>query len=227
MLARTTLFSAVALLASVFTASAQTPVPAQPPADANATPPAAQEPTAHVLLTTSMGDIVLELNREKAPISVENFLKYVDEKLYDGTIFHRVMDTFMIQGGGFTPDLKQRSTKRPIKNEWQNGLKNTAGTVAMARTTNPDTATAQFFINVKDNPFLDTPSPRSGGAGYAVFGKVVSGMDVVNKIKAVKVQETRGMDHVPLETVEIKTVKKLTGEEAAKYTQGDTQGEKK
>lgn len=220
MLVRTALFAAVALLASAFTAAAQTPAaqPATPPADTKAAPPTVQEPLVYVQLTTSMGDITLELNREKAPISVENFLKYADEKFYDGTIFHRVIDNFMVQGGGFTPDLKQKSPKKPIKNEWQNGLKNVKYSVAMARTSVPDSATSQFYINVKDNPFLD--DGRSGAA-YAVFGKVVAGIDIVDKIKAVKTGEKGGMKDVPVEAVEIKSVKKLSAEEAAKYKGGE------
>jgi len=135
-----------------------------------------------VLLETSMGNILIELDAEKAPITVENFLKYVDDGFYDGTVFHRVVPTFMIQGGGFTPDGKEKATRPPIKNEWANGLKNKRGTIAMARTAAPDSATAQFFINVKDNLFLSEPR---GGAGYAVFGEVVEGMDVVDRIKGV------------------------------------------
>lgn len=135
-----------------------------------------------VKIKTSMGDIVVELNSEKAPITVENFLSYVKKKHYDGTVFHRVMDGFMIQGGGFDEKLVEKATGKGIKNEGQNGLKNDRGTIAMARTANPDSATAQFFINVVDNPMLNYPS----NGGYAVFGKVVEGMDVVDKIKAVQ-----------------------------------------
>lgn len=137
----------------------------------------------HVRISTNMGDIVLELDREKAPKSVENFLNYVQEGFYDGTIFHRVIDGFMVQGGGFTQDFQKKSTRAPIGNEANNGLKNLNGTIAMARTNDPHSATAQFFINVADNGFLDHRSPTPRGWGYAVFGKVVEGMDVVNKIR--------------------------------------------
>lgn len=136
-----------------------------------------------VRISTNMGDIVLELDREKAPKTVENFLKYVQEGFYNGTIFHRVIDGFMVQGGGFTQDLQKKAVNAPVENEADNGLKNLNGTVAMARTNAPHSATAQFFINVADNGFLDHRSPTPRGWGYAVFGEVVEGMDVVNKIR--------------------------------------------
>jgi peptidyl-prolyl cis-trans isomerase B (cyclophilin B) len=136
-----------------------------------------------VRLTTNLGDIVIELNQEKAPKSSANFLTYVQESFYDGTIFHRVIDGFMIQGGGFTQDYAKKTTHAPIDNEAENGLKNVRGTVAMARTNAPHSATSQFFINVVDNGFLDFTSPTPRGWGYAVFGKVVEGMDVVDKIR--------------------------------------------
>jgi cyclophilin family peptidyl-prolyl cis-trans isomerase len=136
-----------------------------------------------VRLSTTFGDIVLELDREKAPKTVENFLGYVQEGYYDGTIFHRVIDGFMAQGGGFTQDFQKKPTHAPIENEADNGLKNLNGTIAMARTNDPQSATAQFFINVADNGFLDYQSPTPRGWGYAVFGKVVEGMDVVDKIR--------------------------------------------
>jgi peptidyl-prolyl cis-trans isomerase B (cyclophilin B) len=148
--------------------------------------PAAQalaEDAPRVRLVTSFGDIVLELNQEKAPKSVENFLTYVKEGFYNGTIFHRVIDNFMIQGGGFTQDFKKKPTHDPITNEADNGLKNDRGTIAMARTNFPHSATAQFFINVVDNDFLNHRSPTPRGWGYAVFGKVVEGMDVVDNIR--------------------------------------------
>ncbi len=138
-----------------------------------------------VKVDTSLGSFVLELYPEKAPKTVANFLRYVREGFYNGTIFHRVIDGFMIQGGGFTPDYQRKPTRAPIPNEADNGLKNTRGTIAMARTMDPHSATAQFFINVKDNPFLDYRSPTPRGWGYAVFGKVVEGMDVVDKIRHV------------------------------------------
>ncbi len=156
-----------------------------------------------VKLATSLGDIVLQLDPAKAPKTVENFLQYVKDKHYDGTIFHRVIDGFMIQGGGFTPDMQQKPTRPPIPLEAGNGLKNDAYTIAMARTGNPDSATSQFFINVKDNAALNAPNPD--GHGYAVFGKVVSGKDVVDKIKAVETTN-RGMHQsVPATPVVIKS----------------------
>jgi peptidyl-prolyl cis-trans isomerase B (cyclophilin B) len=136
-----------------------------------------------VRLVTSLGDIVVELDREKAPKTVDNFLSYVREGFYDGTIFHRVIDGFMIQGGGFTQDFVKKPTHAPIENEADNGLANARGTIAMARTSAPQSATAQFFINVVDNDFLNYQSPTPRGWGYAVFGKVVEGMDVVDKIR--------------------------------------------
>ncbi len=162
-----------------------------------------------VLLETSEGNITLELNREKAPISVENFLKYVDDGFYNGTIFHRVIDGFMVQGGGFTEDMKQKETRKPIKNEATNGLKNDKGTIAMARLPSPDSASAQFFINVKDNEFLNHKSKSPQEFGYAVFGKVSEGMDVVEKIKKVQTTNKGGMDDVPAKPIVIKKAKKL------------------
>ncbi|MEA5557677.1 peptidylprolyl isomerase [Nodularia spumigena] len=187
--------------------------PATPPATTQPAPeqPGAQEKLVYVKLTTSMGDIFLELDAEKAPISVENFMNYVAKEHYDGTIFHRVIDGFMIQGGGFTPDMKQKPTEKPIKNEWKNGLKNKRGTVAMARTQVADSATTQFFINVNDNDFLDV---ARDGAAYAVFGKVVSGMEVVDKIKGVRTVMKNGMGDVPAEPVVIQKATKVTKEEA-------------
>lgn len=163
---------------------------------------------AMVIMKTSMGDIKIELNAEKAPISVKNFLSYVDDKFYDGTIFHRVIKDFMIQGGGFTAEMNQKSTKAPIKNEAQNGLKNERGTIAMARTMVVDSATSQFFINTVDNGFLNFSSPDPRGFGYCVFGKVVEGMDVVDKIRAVSTGVKNGMGDVPNETVQILEVRR-------------------
>jgi len=158
-----------------------------------------------VILHTSMGDIKLELNKEKAPVTVENFVSYVNDGHYNGTIFHRVIDGFMIQGGGFDKDMQQKSTKAPIKNEANNGLKNDVGTIAMARTSDPHSASAQFFINIKNNDFLNFSSETAQGWGYAVFGKVVDGMDVVNKIKSVKTGNHGFHQDVPLEPVIIET----------------------
>ncbi len=146
-------------------------------------PAVADDQHPRVRLTTSMGDIVLELDREKAPKTVENFLNYVQEGFYNGTIFHRVIDGFMVQGGGFTQDFQKKPVHAPVGNEANNGLKNLNGTIAMARTNDPHSATAQFFINVADNGFLDHRSPTPRGWGYAVFGKVVEGMDVVSRIR--------------------------------------------
>lgn len=156
-----------------------------------------------VLMKTSMGDIKIELYPEKAPDSVANFLQYVKEGHYKNTIFHRVIPNFMIQGGGFTKDMKQKATKAPIKNEADNGLKNTKGTLAMARTSDINSATAQFFINGADNSFLDFKDKTSRGYGYAVFGKVIDGMPVVDKIIAVKTGTQGGHENVPTQAVEI------------------------
>jgi peptidyl-prolyl cis-trans isomerase A (cyclophilin A) len=156
-----------------------------------------------VKLATSAGDIVIELDREKAPKSVDNFVAYVKAGHYDGTIFHRVIDNFMIQGGGMKPDMSEKSTRAPIPLESRNGLTNVRGTVAMARTMVPDSATAQFFINLKDNAFLDQANSRDGN-GYAVFGKVVAGMEVVDKIRAVPVGDKAGHQNVPVTPVIIK-----------------------
>jgi peptidyl-prolyl cis-trans isomerase B (cyclophilin B) len=140
------------------------------------------EPSSKIKLTTSLGSIIVQLNTEKAPVSSANFLKYVSESFYNGTIFHRIIKGFMAQGGGFDASFKQKETHAPIKNEADNGLKNTRGTLAMARTNDPNSATAQFFINYKDNSFLDHTSPTPSGWGYAVFGEVIEGMDVVDKM---------------------------------------------
>jgi peptidyl-prolyl cis-trans isomerase A (cyclophilin A) len=157
-----------------------------------------------VVLDTSMGEIVLELDAEKAPVTTENFLKYVDDKFFDDLTFHRVIRGFMIQGGGFDKDLnqKRKGLRAPIKNESGNGLTNLRGTIAMARTSDPNSATSQFFINHADNPPLDQ------GAGYAVFGKVTSGMDVVDKIANVQTTRRQRMDDVPAEDVTIKSARR-------------------
>ena len=154
-----------------------------------------------VKLSTSMGDIVVQLDAAKAPKTVENFLAYVNDRHYDGTVFHRVMDGFMIQGGGFTADMVQKPTKVPIPLEANNGLKNDTYTIAMARTSNPNSATSQFFINVKDNAMLNAPQPD--GHGYAVFGKVVEGTAVVDKIKAVATGNKGPHQNVPTTPVTI------------------------
>jgi peptidyl-prolyl cis-trans isomerase B (cyclophilin B) len=154
-----------------------------------------------VTLKTSHGDIILVLDEEKAPKTCENFKQYVRDGHYDGTIFHRVIDGFMIQGGGFNEHMMQKHTRDPIENEANNGLSNLAGTIAMARTNKPHSATAQFFINVSDNKFLDYPG--HDGWGYCVFGRVAEGMDVVNRIKGVKTGNQDGHENVPFEPVVI------------------------
>ena len=181
--------SALAVCLSV-TATAQSPAPA-----------ATKEMKPMVVIETSKGNITLELDEAKAPETVKNFLQYVDDKFYEGTIFHRVIGTFMIQGGGFSRDMTQKPTRSPIRNEARNGLKNRRGAIAMARTSDPNSATAQFFINVVDNAGLDYPNPD--GHGYAVFGRVVEGMDVVDAIKTVQTGTRGGHPNVPVQPVEI------------------------
>ena len=158
-----------------------------------------------VAIDTSLGKITVELDAEKAPMTVKNFLQYVDDKHYDGTVFHRVIADFMIQGGGFESGMKEKKTREPIKNEAGNGLKNERGTIAMARTSVPDSATSQFFINVKYNDFLDRANAKDG-VGYAVFGKVVDGLDVVDKIR--RVETARG--DVPTKDVVIRSVRRVS-----------------
>ncbi len=160
-----------------------------------------------ITLHTNYGDIIIELDFENAPISAANFKKYAEEGFYNGTIFHRVIDGFMIQGGGMTEDMSEKKEKyAPIQNEADNGVKNVVGSLAMARTSDPHSASSQFFINVKDNSFLNHTSKNSQGWGYAVFGKVTAGMDVVNKIKGVKTGSKGHHQDVPLETVIIQNV---------------------
>ena len=167
-----------------------------------------------VLFETSMGNIVLELDSKKAPITVKNFLGYVDNGFYDSTIFHRVIKDFVVQGGGFTVDMQKKPTGMGIQNEWKNGLKNKRGTISMARLGGQaNSATTQFFLNVRDNDMLD--SPRDG-AGYAVFGKVIDGMDVVDKIRKVKTGIVKGMGDVPIEPVILIKAKRITPEELKK-----------
>ena len=162
-----------------------------------------------VEMETSKGKMVIELFPDKAPETVKNFLNYVETKYYDGTIFHRVIPKFMIQGGGFTSDMKQKSAGAPIKNEADNGLKNERGTIAMARTGDPHSATAQFFINSVNNDFLNHKSKTQQGWGYVVFGKVISGMDVIDAISAVKTVTRGSFRDVPAETIEIRSAKVL------------------
>ena len=160
-----------------------------------------------VTMETSMGTITLELDDAKAPETVANFVQYAKDGHYDGTIFHRVIDGFMIQGGGFTKDMNQKETREPIRNEAMNGLKNLRGTIAMARTMVVDSATSQFFINLVDNAFLDFQNPTPQGFGYAVFGKVVDGMDVVDQIAKVKTGFSGPHQNVPEEAIVIKKVR--------------------
>lgn len=162
-----------------------------------------------VLIKTSLGDMKVKLAEDKAPLTVANFLAYVDDGHYNGTIFHRVIDGFMIQGGGFDAQMRQKPTTAPVKNEAANGLKNKRGTLAMARTMVVDSATSQFFINVKDNDFLDFRSPDPQGFGYCVFGEVVEGMDVMDKIKGVRTGNKAGHSDVPLEAVEIISIERM------------------
>jgi len=190
-------------LAAFALASALPLAAAEPPSRASCQDLLKGKSPMKVKLTTSMGPITIELDKAKAPVSVENFVKYVESGHYNGTIFHRVIDGFMIQGGGFDKDMRQKSTNAPIKNEADNGLKNDKYTVAMARTQVPDSATAQFFINVKDNAFLNHTAKNVQGWGYAVFGKVVEGQDTVDKIRKVPTGNARGMGDVPLEPVVI------------------------
>lgn len=209
------LISAATLLASVVGCSSG---PAAAPA-----PDAPAPALVSVEMVTSKGAITLELDAAHAPISVANFLAYAERGAYDGTTFHRVIPTFVIQGGGYTPDLTERARldaaagrpDKPIANEWKNGLKNTRGTIAMARDSAPDTATREFYINVADNSKLDGPRPQTGNAGYAVFGRVVQGMDVVDLIKAVPTHTVPAADgreemkDVPVEPVTIVSVRRL------------------
>jgi len=232
------LLAAYALSAASLTVAAQGEAPKQPasdPASAPASTPAApkapatpadkpegkkpapatpderKENLVFVTLETSKGNIVLELNSEKAPITVKNFVEYVQKGHYSGTTFHRVIPTFMIQGGGMSADMKEKATGRGIQNEGLNGLKNVRGAIAMARTNDPNSATAQFFINTVDNAFLDATPNRPG---YAVFGRVIAGLDVVDQIKDVKTT-TKGMhQNVPVEPITINAAKVITAEEA-------------
>ncbi len=180
-------------------------------ASAATTTDTASQAHPHILMQTSLGDIVLELDRTKAPKSVDNFVKYVQDGFYNGTIFHRVIKDFMIQGGGFTPEMEQKPTRAPITNEANNGLKNVRGSIAMARTNEPHSATAQFFINTVDNSPLDFSEPTEEGWGYTVFGKVIKGIDVVDKIRAAPTGSARPFrSDVPTTTVLIKKVSMVT-----------------
>ena len=207
-------------LASFFAAALPLAACAQAPAADKAAAPAPASASSctqkgnapmKVKLTTSMGPIVIQLDKEKAPVSVDNFVKYVEAGTYNGTIFHRVIDGFMVQGGGFTKDMQQKPTQAPIKNEASIGLKNDNYTVAMARTGVRDSATSQFFINVKDNAFLNYSGESPQGWGYAVFGKVVEGQDVVDKIKKVPTGNKGMYQNVPNEPVVIEKAECIAG----------------
>ncbi len=163
-----------------------------------------------VEMVTSLGMIKIELYADKAPKTVENFLQYTKERFYDGTVFHRVIPGFMVQGGGFTPDMEQKKTRETIANEAQNGLKNQKGTLAMARTSNPHSATAQFFINVADNEFLNFTGPTQQGFGYCVFGRVTQGMDIVDKLVAIPTGTRSGHQNVPLKPIVIQNMRILS-----------------
>lgn len=230
---RTSLFALTMTLAGLVAPAQAQQEAAQSGAASESAEMTETESTVHVVMKTSKGDIYIALDGENAPISTENFLRYTDEDTYDGTVFHRVIATFMIQGGGFEPSGEKRATHEPIKNEWRNGLKNVRGSIAMARTNNPDSATNQFFINVTDNAMLDVARPATGGAAYAVFGMVVKGMEVVDEIRAVQTTRKRGMADWPVEDVKIEEVRRLTDDEVATLTaeleaaeagEGDTEG---
>ncbi len=175
-------------------------------AEENKIPTATGDQAMIVRMQTNHGTIVLELDKEKAPDTVANFVSYVKSGAYDGTIFHRVIPGFMLQGGGFEPGMKQKRTSPPIKNEASNGLRNITGSIAMARTSDPHSATSQFFINVADNPPLDHRAPTAQGWGYCVFGKVIEGMEVVREIERVKTTRRAGHRDVPVEDVVIEMV---------------------
>lgn len=178
-----------------------------------------------VVLETSKGNIEIELYPDKAPVTVQNFLYYVDSKFYDGLIFHRVIPDFMIQGGGFTPEMAQKQGKPPIENEADNGLANDKYTIAMARTSDPNSATSQFFINVKDNTFLNHKSKDASGWGYCVYGKVTAGKETVDAISKVKTGTKNGMNDVPLEPVKItKAYRKTAAAKAPVPAKTDSKG---
>jgi cyclophilin family peptidyl-prolyl cis-trans isomerase len=159
-----------------------------------------------IVFETTLGNFTVEFHEKEAPLSVANFLKYVDDGFFDGTIFHRIVPGFVIQGGGFTPDMEQKRTQPPVKNEADNGLKNERGTLSMARTNDVNSATSQFFVNLKDNDFLDH---KRGNFGYAVFARVTEGMQVIDQIAAVETGRRRGHDDVPLEPVVMKSVRRV------------------
>jgi peptidyl-prolyl cis-trans isomerase B (cyclophilin B) len=181
-----------------------------------------------VMIKTSSGDIAVELYADKAPVTVKNFLSYVDNKFYEGLIFHRVISSFMIQAGGFTKDMVRKEPAAPIANEADNGLSNDRGTIAMARTSDPHSASSQFYINVQDNPSLNFKSKDASGWGYCVFGKVISGMEVVDKIRVVPTESIPGgYNDVPIDPIVITKASRLTDEEAKALTAKKTKQEPK
>ena len=199
----------VIMMAQPTTAMAGDPSPTREP---TTRPGSDTQPSPRVLIETSQGDIIVELDRQRAPLTVANFLRYVGENAYANTIFHRVISGFMIQGGGYSTDYSKQPVHEPVKNEADNGLKNDRGTIAMARTPEPDSATRQFFINVVDNDFLNHNSPTMTGWGYAVFGRVIRGMDVVDRIS--KLPTGKGgpfPGDVPAEMVIIRHITEITG----------------
>jgi peptidyl-prolyl cis-trans isomerase A (cyclophilin A) len=204
------LIAAAAALVGCRQTDNHTPADAQTPAPAGKEGPETMSESANpvVVMETSSGKVRIELDAAKAPKTVANFLGYVDQKFYDGTIFHRVIPDFMIQGGGFTAAMEEKPTRAPIKNEAGNGLLNNRGTIAMARTGVVDSATAQFFINVQDNSFLNHRDNSPEGFGYAVFGKVIEGMDVVDKIRAVPTQSAGDFENVPATPVVIQSIRR-------------------
>ncbi|MGI4721376.1 MAG: peptidylprolyl isomerase [Janthinobacterium lividum] len=203
---------ALLLSGSALAQSEAQTTPADTPAEAAPPAPAVKGP--QVSLKTSMGEIVLQLDEERAPKTVANFMQYVKQGFYKGTIFHRVIDGFMIQAGGMNEKFEGRKTNKPVKNESNNGLSNQPYTVSMAREDHPDSATSQFFINVADNSGIDYPLYK--GSGYTVFGKVVKGQEVVDKIKGVVVDDVRGMQNVPVVPIFIKSVTVLKGDKLVK-----------
>jgi cyclophilin family peptidyl-prolyl cis-trans isomerase len=208
------MFAALGLMVTMGCGGGSPPPPAEEAAPAEEKPAAetAAAPTGTnpmVEMRTSLGTMKIELYPDKAPKTAENFLRYVREGFYDGTVFHRVISGFMIQGGGFTPDMSEKETRDPIENEASNGLKNVRGSLAMARTGDPHSASSQFFINTVDNPFLDFQDESVRGWGYAVFGKVVEGLETLDAIKKVSTGSRDGQDDVPLDPVVIESVRVL------------------
>ena len=208
------MLAALALMVTIGCGGGSPPPPAEEPAPAEEKPAAetAPAPTGTnpmVEMRTSLGTMKIELYPEKAPKTVENFVRYAGERFYDGTVFHRVISGFMIQGGGFTPDMLERETRAPIANEASNGLKNVRGSLAMARTGDPHSASSQFFINTVDNPFLDFTAETVQGWGYAVFGRVVEGLETLDAIKKVSTGSRDGYDDVPVDPVVIESVRIL------------------